>query len=220
MEEDRECYCAICDEYFWCLEERASHIQSSRRHPKCEVCNKRFLNHHILRMHYIRAPHHFYCVTCERHFETLAGFQVHCDRAPIHNDNYDEGESYEGEGKEDEIGLELYPDGLLETRELGRGLQAYETLDAYDLEPAEDLGDPPFEPSEDEEEEFDDSEETTEEFECPMCEEGDKPVCSTACGHLFCVSCIKSALHYTGQCPICNEPGEVEQLRRIFVSCT
>ncbi|ESK87656.1 ring u-box domain-containing protein [Moniliophthora roreri MCA 2997] len=218
-------YCAPCDEYFVDLKSRARHIQSSITHPQCRVCERRFLNKNTLRVHYINAPYHHYCVACDKLFATAAGFQVHIDRSPMHNDDSDDEENYkEGEdGWEDELGTEVYPDGVgPEEREYSTGpggFEEYEAFDDYDFEDLEELADPPFEFGDNEDEDTDD-EDTKEQFECPMCEKGDKPVCSTKCGHLFCVPCIKAAYHYTGACPICDEEGKAEELRRVFITCT
>ncbi|EEB91015.1 hypothetical protein MPER_10701, partial [Moniliophthora perniciosa FA553] len=130
------------------------------------------------------------------------------------------------DGWEDELGTEVYPDGVgPEEREYFTGpgeFEEYEVYDDYDFEDVEDLADPPYEfgDGEDEDESETDDEDTKEQFECPMCERDDKPVCSTKCGHLFCVPCIKAAYHYMGVCPICDEWGNAEELRRVFITCT
>jgi E3 ubiquitin-protein ligase RFWD3 len=44
-----ESYCAICDLYFVSPNERGEHVSNSLNHPRCETCDRRFLNKNILR---------------------------------------------------------------------------------------------------------------------------------------------------------------------------
>lgn len=42
-------YCSLCDFYFPSLEARAEHVDISSNHPRCDTCDRRFLNKNILR---------------------------------------------------------------------------------------------------------------------------------------------------------------------------
>lgn len=60
--------------------------------------------------------------------------------------------------------------------------------------------------------------EEEESFECPICYEsvvGRKPV-ATACGHIFCSTCIKQSIEERKKCPICNLDADLFDLRPIY----
>jgi len=108
-------------------------------------------------------------------------------------------------------------------REVEEEIGDWENEDEFDFEDMEDLADPPFEfgceSDTDEDEEDQGQSQVAHCFTCPMCLES-KPetVCTTACGHLFCAGCIVGALKYTQACPICDEPGDVRELRRVYLA--
>ncbi|EKM56502.1 uncharacterized protein PHACADRAFT_253670 [Phanerochaete carnosa HHB-10118-sp] len=55
-------------------------------------------------------------------------------------------------------------------------------------------------------------------FSCPLCLEAPKETSATRCGHLFCTSCIRTALSNKKMCPVCREFAVPKQLRRIYLS--
>ncbi|KAI0691438.1 hypothetical protein BC835DRAFT_1360436 [Cytidiella melzeri] len=52
---------------------------------------------------------------------------------------------------------------------------------------------------------------------CPLCLEASKATSATQCGHLFCTSCIKTALSKKKMCPVCREFASPKDLRKIFL---
>lgn len=55
-------------------------------------------------------------------------------------------------------------------------------------------------------------------FSCPLCLEAPKENSATRCGHLFCTSCIRTALSMKKMCPVCREFAQPRQLRKIYLS--
>lgn len=56
-------------------------------------------------------------------------------------------------------------------------------------------------------------------YKCPVCLKNvrhRKPA-STVCGHVFCSSCIKTALRATCKCPVCQRLITTRQIFRIFI---
>lgn len=57
-------------------------------------------------------------------------------------------------------------------------------------------------------------------FSCAVCLDNlkgsNKPV-STNCGHLFCLSCLTSAIKATGKCPLCNKKQGKNTFHRIYI---
>lgn len=53
-------------------------------------------------------------------------------------------------------------------------------------------------------------------MECGICKEdmANKELSSVACGHIFCSACIKRTVETNKQCPICEKPAQVNELRR------
>ncbi|KAF9262310.1 hypothetical protein L218DRAFT_973581 [Marasmius fiardii PR-910] len=224
-------YCASCDEYFYNHRERRKHIQNTTSHPRCEICHRRFLNKNTLRMHFIQTPGHYYCAICNKIFDTAGGLQVHLDYAAVHRDDSDDDDDededdyspiHEDDKWEDELALQVYPDGYRDPNVYCFEDTSFEDFDDYDFEDEEELGDPPYEfDVESGDEQLEEGVEEISEFQCPLCQEcSPGVVCSTSCGHLFCVRCIKAALHYTGMCPVCDEEDDVVNLRRIFLTAT
>ncbi|KAG7085425.1 hypothetical protein E1B28_002986 [Marasmius oreades] len=219
-------YCASCDEYFYDHGERRKHFQVTESHPRCDLCHKRFLNKNTLRVHYLETAGHHYCVTCDKLFDSAGGLQVHIDYAAVHRDDSDDEDEDEDDYKErednweDELALEVYPDGYRDPTIYYPDDTSFEDFDDYDFEDEEELGDPPFDFGEElEDEQLEEGVEETDEFQCPMCQKcSPSTVCSTSCGHLFCAPCIKAALHYTGMCPVCDERDDVAELRRVFLT--
>ncbi|KAJ3780514.1 hypothetical protein GGU10DRAFT_391210 [Lentinula aff. detonsa] len=226
-------YCVLHDMYFADHEDRNRHVQSSDDHPQCHICDRRFKDHNALRNHWIVAKYHYYCKACDKHFNSAAGLEFHIDEIHVGGDDSDD-EDFDDEfehydGWEDDQGADRYPDGVpseAQAHKLGvEDDNSWEGLDDLDFEDEEDLVDPP-EPWNDEEGndsdedlDEDDEEHLTHQFKCPMCEKNEfAAICTTRCGHMFCAPCITGAYKYTKACPICDESGEVSQLRRIYVS--
>lgn len=56
-------------------------------------------------------------------------------------------------------------------------------------------------------------------YKCPVCWKfvhQHEPT-STACGHVFCRSCIKTALHANHKCPVCQKLMTLRQVFRIYI---
>lgn len=56
-------------------------------------------------------------------------------------------------------------------------------------------------------------------YKCPVCWKfvhQHQPT-STACGHVFCRSCIKTALQATNKCPVCQKLMTLRQVFRIYI---
>ncbi|KAF5338808.1 hypothetical protein D9758_012067 [Tetrapyrgos nigripes] len=217
-------YCAPCDRYFDSDYFREQHIKNSSNHPECSICTLRFMNNHMVRNHKVIEENHFYCIDCDEDFSSGVDLQVHWDCAPAHcgssvsNVNEEEEDSIREAYISEGVDLSWKKERL---RELEAGFgEAWDDADWYDHELPSYLQDPPYQFGGDSD--TDDSEEDDDDaayhFTCPMCLEKDpKTVCTTACGHLFCASCAVAALKYTHQCPECDEPGEVCELRRVYV---
>jgi E3 ubiquitin-protein ligase RFWD3 len=235
-------YCAPCDLYFVDDHFRDQHVKYSDNHPECHFCGRHFLNNHILRNHKVVEENHFYCGDCDKDFDSAGAIQVHLKFDPAHCDpsnpelkakcrEYDV--DINEERWEYELARELYPcgDGVdfswkeERLRELEEAFgEGWDYADYYDHELVEYLEESPaYSYGEDSDSEEDDEDEDDEggahKFTCPMClEEDPKTICATSCGHLFCATCAVGALKYTHQCPECDEPGEVCELRRVYVS--
>ncbi|KAJ3771021.1 putative zinc-finger-containing protein [Lentinula raphanica] len=229
-------YCVLHDSYFADHEDRQRHIQSSSDHPQCHICDRRFKDNNALRNHWIVAKYHYYCRDCEKHFESPAGLEFHIDEIHIggyDSDDSDEEDEYDAEpvyydGWEDDQGIERYPDGVpaeSEAHKLGvEDDNSWEDCDDLDFEDEEDLADLPELQDDQSSNDSDcvldeDDEHLVHQFECPMCEKNEcATICTTRCGHIFCAPCITGAFKYTEACPICDESGDVSQLRRIYIS--
>ncbi|KAJ4473057.1 hypothetical protein J3R30DRAFT_3514364 [Lentinula aciculospora] len=226
-------YCPQHDMYFDDHQDRNRHVQSSDDHPQCHICDRRFKDKNALRNHWVIAKYHYYCKACDKHFNTAAGLEFHIDEIHVGGDDsddddfYDEAEHYEG--WEDDQGIDRYPDGVppdSQAHKLGvEDDNSWEACDDLDFEDGEDLIDPPELWSEgsatDSDNEMIEEEDVhlTHRFECPMCNKGEcDTICTTHCGHMFCAPCIIGAYKFTGMCPICDEPGQISELRRIYVS--
>ncbi|KAJ7367145.1 acetyl-CoA synthetase-like protein [Mycena albidolilacea] len=55
-------------------------------------------------------------------------------------------------------------------------------------------------------------------FMCPLCRAFPKGMTSTACGHVFCKSCITDALATRSKCPVCMDRIRSRELTRIYPS--
>ncbi|KAG7093318.1 hypothetical protein E1B28_007000 [Marasmius oreades] len=181
-------YCASCDEYFYDHGERRKHIQATESHPRCDICHKRFLNQNTLRVHYLETAGHHYCITCDKLFDSAGGLQVHIDYAAVHcndSDNEDEDEDdykEREENWEDELALEVYPNGYQDPNIYYPDDASFEDFDDYDFEDEEDLGDPPFDFGEEWEDnsQLEEGVEEIDGFQCPMCQKcSPNTVCST-----------------------------------------
>ncbi|KZT68399.1 hypothetical protein DAEQUDRAFT_757621 [Daedalea quercina L-15889] len=53
---------------------------------------------------------------------------------------------------------------------------------------------------------------------CPLCLEAPEEATTTRCGHVFCSSCINSALNVKNSCPVCRAPSVPLQLRKLYLS--
>ncbi|KAJ7065262.1 acetyl-CoA synthetase-like protein, partial [Mycena amicta] len=53
---------------------------------------------------------------------------------------------------------------------------------------------------------------------CPLCRNFPKDVTATACGHIFCKSCISDAISTRNKCPVCTERIYSRDLTRIYPS--
>lgn len=56
-------------------------------------------------------------------------------------------------------------------------------------------------------------------YTCPLCMDEGGELSSLACGHVFCSSCTKRALHAKRQCPLCRQPARMRDIRRIYLTC-
>ncbi|KLO12909.1 hypothetical protein SCHPADRAFT_928881 [Schizopora paradoxa] len=56
-------------------------------------------------------------------------------------------------------------------------------------------------------------------YTCPLCMDEGKELSSLACGHVFCSTCTKRALHHKRECPICRRGARMRDVRRIFLAC-
>ncbi|KAF5383122.1 hypothetical protein D9615_005055 [Tricholomella constricta] len=225
-----ESYCAICDEYFESVEDRSEHVADSPDHPRCNTCCSRFLNGNALRNHYVYSRFHHYCVSCDVSFDTAAGLRMHIEHAAVHGDDSDDEDdsSFSSpklvEGQEDYLGRLMYPDEDSDDEahdEYSDDDDSWEHYDDCDFEDEEDLGDVVTDDiaqiMEEEEEENEDGI-PADKFACPICDLSPKTTCSTPCGHLFCGPCIRMAYDIQGSCPVCDEVGSVQQLRKLYIS--
>ncbi|THV06896.1 hypothetical protein K435DRAFT_742903 [Dendrothele bispora CBS 962.96] len=84
-------YCSICDLYFDSKNLLRNHIDMSGRHPRCEPCNRSFLNMNAPSLfrfqHWLVSKRHHYCAStgCGRLFETATGLRVHMEHSPRHH---------------------------------------------------------------------------------------------------------------------------------------
>lgn len=59
-------------------------------------------------------------------------------------------------------------------------------------------------------------------LDCPICMESMKNskecgILATKCGHIFCGKCINSHIEKDYKCPLCNQPSNKKQLRKIYL---
>ncbi|KAM8707042.1 hypothetical protein ACLKA7_011190 [Drosophila subpalustris] len=56
-------------------------------------------------------------------------------------------------------------------------------------------------------------------YKCPVCLEyvRQREPCTTRCGHIFCRTCIESAVRTTHKCPLCNKKTTQRHLLRIYL---
>ncbi|KII91265.1 hypothetical protein PLICRDRAFT_89594 [Plicaturopsis crispa FD-325 SS-3] len=53
-------------------------------------------------------------------------------------------------------------------------------------------------------------------YTCPVCLDPPASCSATLCGHVFCTECIYSLFKSDGLCPICRQPGDISDLRRLY----
>ncbi|KIY48331.1 hypothetical protein FISHEDRAFT_43682 [Fistulina hepatica ATCC 64428] len=224
-------YCAMCDKYFPDDHARRAHIQSSKCHPRCDKCDKRFLNRTSLSC--ARCPRHRYCEVCDMHFKTAVGLRVRVDYASKYrSDSDEETNDIEEQAMFSHAG---WRDNL-ETKKFPRFTESPYFLD--DLGASDDemfegsRSNPPWE-SDDQYDfpDIDDSEVTScvdddkahemvdvLQLTCPLCKREPHVACVTQCGHLFCTTCGLEAVLADECCPICEEPSFVGQLKKIYLN--
>ncbi|KAG6909913.1 hypothetical protein DXG01_014433 [Tephrocybe rancida] len=175
----------------------------------CALCDKYFRSLKRREKHVARSPHHPRCEPCGRRFLNGNTLRVHELYSRDHRYAVDE------DCSGDEIESSPYDD------------QSWETYDEFDFEDLDGAGDEVPEciahlvkrdDEEEEQEEENESGPPATEFACPICDLSPNTVCSTLCGHLFCAPCIKLAYDIQGSCPICDEEGNVNQLRKMYIS--
>lgn len=57
-------------------------------------------------------------------------------------------------------------------------------------------------------------------FTCPICMGPLVEEMSTKCGHIFCKTCIRSAIAAQAKCPTCRKKVTVKELIRVFLPAT
>lgn len=57
-------------------------------------------------------------------------------------------------------------------------------------------------------------------FSCPICMGPFVEEMTTRCGHIFCKTCIETAIVAQAKCPICRKKTNVNQLIRVFLPTT
>ncbi len=71
-------------------------------------------------------------------------------------------------------------------------------------------------------------------YECPLCMDEETDISSLACGHIFGTECVyeiqyiylshnsqrcaRSALERDRRCPMCRQPSNISDLRRVFIT--
>lgn len=55
-------------------------------------------------------------------------------------------------------------------------------------------------------------------YECPLCMDEETDISSLACGHIFGTECARSALERDRRCPMCRQPSNICDLRRVFIT--
>ncbi|KAG5652498.1 hypothetical protein H0H81_004810 [Sphagnurus paluster] len=224
-----ESYCALCDMYFPSIKDRAEHVADALNHPRCHQCVRRFLNGNALRNHFTYSRYHHYCALCDVSFETAAGLRMHIEHSAVHTDDSDDEDDGESstpilvEGQEDYLGALTYPDEDSDDGgEYSDDDDSWENFDECDFEDEEELGDVTYDDVRIREEEGEEEENVdgipADKFTCPICQLSPNTVCSTSCGHLFCAQCIRLAYDIQNSCPVCDEAGSVEQLRKLYIS--
>ncbi|KIY71965.1 hypothetical protein CYLTODRAFT_450290 [Cylindrobasidium torrendii FP15055 ss-10] len=224
------CYCALCDMYFESQSERQQHIDESREHPECRTCFRRFLNKKILREHAAITPGHYHCAECNLHHLSPASLQVHLDDydhsnpPPSQAEEDDDAEDEDRRrdwGGEERAGKERYPQ-LLALKVAPTFLKPEERLheldDACDFVDKAWLASPPTQSTCEDDECEDDCDAEPSTVCCPLCEQDGQEMCATHCGHVFCVGCMADIMHYSGECPTCDEALCRDTLRKIYLA--
>ncbi|KAL0567713.1 hypothetical protein V5O48_014285 [Marasmius crinis-equi] len=219
--------CPVCYKRFLNKNTLRLHFIKSPHHHFCASCDKLFESYGGLKVHLDMASVHRDDSDDEdddsddegEDEDEFSGYRYHHHYDHDDDDPADEPYSFSRYNRhwEDEKASSLYPHGCQDPNTYDTSDLDYEEDHEYDFEDADELGDPPFEFGEEDDESEDSSDE--EAFRCPMClSSTPEAVCTTTCGHLFCVPCIKAALHYTGMCPVCDEKEEAQYLRRVFLT--
>ncbi|KAJ3535014.1 hypothetical protein NM688_g7040 [Phlebia brevispora] len=220
--------CNTCDRRFANKNSLRNHWVYSRRHHYCAVCERDFRTAAGLRVHIEYAA-------------------VHRDDSDDDDDGSDDDSIDDSaEGWEDELGLRVFPeedergdgdgessdadywtedeeDELEEERETYYGFaRATPRESAAPQDGAEGEQAANFSAGSSEPEkkcyEMEKPPASGVLFSCPLCLEAPKESSATRCGHLFCTSCIKTALSMKKMCPVCREFALPRQLRKIYLS--
>ncbi|KAI0766236.1 hypothetical protein BC629DRAFT_1293117 [Irpex lacteus] len=235
-------YCTLCDRYFPGSDARRHHVQVSTNHPKCDTCDRRFANMNALRNHLVISPRHNYCRACEQEFKTPAGLRVHIEYSAIHRDDSDDDSDDEEiddseEGWEDAFALIKYPNESEPVPEDSESdpeidvdywtdddqTEFEEDLDAYDgfARSARTESDdcPGKQPKHEHRQEMQSAASSAAGVlvSCPLCLEAPTATSATRCGHIFCTSCIKTALSKKKMCPVCRDFSSPKDLRKIYL---
>ncbi|KAG6873880.1 hypothetical protein C0995_009659 [Termitomyces sp. Mi166 len=175
----------------------------------CALCDKQFKSLRSRERHVARSSRHPYCEICDRRFLNGNALRAHIMYSYEHYYN-----SRDGYDSDDE-----HPP---------QNDMSWEIYDDFDFDDVDCVGDEVPEciahlvkredKEEGEEEEQNEAGPPATEFTCPVCEHTPKTVCSTMCGHIFCAPCIKMAFEISGSCPVCDEEGNVKQLRKTYIS--
>ncbi|CDO71197.1 hypothetical protein BN946_scf184845.g68 [Trametes cinnabarina] len=219
-------YCSLCDRYFPDALARAQHLHFARNHPKCEKCNVRFANGNSLRVHIELSAIHGggedsdpdsddenYIDDSYEGWEDDVGETRYPEEndeeePPVSDDEevspHDEYWSEDDEpdlldsdtGSFEDLSYSLYAPVPEELGHWGGGTASDIALD-------EEGNDSPTHA-------VPDAAQTSERaslpagtfiLSCPVCLEQTSIPTATACGHVFCSSCIRYSLQFERQCP-------------------